>query len=365
MHTRLPFDLIGAVLLLSTFSYEPIERRLQSYFEDLWIKLEDQSLAASGRHASFIRSLAAAVGRVLDRLFGPTTVSWQAIAVSVLLALAAYDLNYGFGRPPSTTLRWQALAILALASLPLIHRRLVVITIGALLAVLAPMMVSAFRLVLSLSEGGKVLILDWLLWVGAILLSFASALFVLWCERRLIRWLSDGPSLVRAVTTVLGCIAAIGLVVVVPMLLSDVARPARRDVTQSQRASVAVGPSVTGWVRMDTVRFAQMMDGSVRVETKRQTLRGQGLTMQIRQPPLSRTLMDLAAMNVFTTLPLLLLLIGATSFAIHRVLWEIVLRPIYEVQRTGYRTAARAIGVACLLYGLGIADSLVGALLGH
>ncbi len=73
---RLPIALFGLLLLASTFSYEDFERRLQNYLEDAWIKLDDRNRAASGRHARAVGGFAAGTLRLLDRLFGPMTVSW-------------------------------------------------------------------------------------------------------------------------------------------------------------------------------------------------------------------------------------------------------------------------------------------------
>ncbi len=72
-------------------------------------------------------------------------------------------------------------------------------------------------------------------------------------------------------------------------------------------------------------------------------------------------------MNVFTVLPLLLLLLGAASFAAHRAVWWLVTRLSYRAQReqfftgAGYKRWARVVGLACLLYGLNVPDVLVQA----
>jgi hypothetical protein len=153
----------------------------------------------------------------------------------------------------------------------------------------------------------------------------------LWLERRLLRWLGDAPSVARAAATVLACAAAISVVFVGPILLGNLVAPAHN----------ADPPA-------------------------------QGLTMQMGQPPLPEALGDLAVMNLFTLLPLLLLFLGAASFAIHRFIWWIVLTLSYGAQKErfltgpGYKKWARAVGLACLLYGLRIIpDALVGTFAGH
>jgi len=308
--------LFGLLLLAFTFSYEDFERRLQNYLEDAWIKLDDRNRAASGRHARAVGGFAAGTLRLLDRLFGPMTVSWQSVAVSALLALAANYLSYTLGDRRGMV--WQALALMALAGGPLISPRLAFISVGALIALLGTVVASAAVSHTRLGDNPQWL----LLWFGSLPVSCASGLLVLRLERRVFKWLSVTPSLPRALATILACAGAICVVIVVPIFLGDLTRPAH-----------------------PTHRVG-----------------GAGLSMQMAQPEPMTALYDVAAMNVFTITPLLLVVVVAATFAIHRAFWEIAVRPLYALQRAGYRNAARSIGVACVLYGLRIVDSILAAL---
>jgi hypothetical protein len=85
--------LTGAIGLLfiygALFLYETEHRILQSRLEELWLRIDDLQSRAVRRHVAFLRVAALAASRFLDRLIGPSGVSFRVISVTACLSVAS------------------------------------------------------------------------------------------------------------------------------------------------------------------------------------------------------------------------------------------------------------------------------------
>ena len=84
----------GAGLLLlyaAFFLYEEEQQRVQSAIEDLWIRIDEQG-ATPDRAGAFFQAVAGIAVRVIDRIFGPSSLSLQSFAVSTNLIFISYTL---------------------------------------------------------------------------------------------------------------------------------------------------------------------------------------------------------------------------------------------------------------------------------
>jgi hypothetical protein len=87
-------SLLGGLLIYaSLFLYESDQKRLQNRLEELWIRIDDRSKGADSASKSFATEISLVVERVFDRVFGPTLVSWRAVAVSSCFGIASLDLS--------------------------------------------------------------------------------------------------------------------------------------------------------------------------------------------------------------------------------------------------------------------------------
>ena len=84
----------GAGLLLlyaAFFLYEDEQQRVQSTIEALWIRI-DELRTTSEKAAAFFQAVAGIGVRVIDRIFGPSSLSLQSFAVSSYLLTASSNL---------------------------------------------------------------------------------------------------------------------------------------------------------------------------------------------------------------------------------------------------------------------------------
>lgn len=87
--------LLGFFCLLSAIALYPNEEgKIQSRFEDFWIRVDDYQELALSRHTAFLQQVAGLETRFLDRVFGIRLFSPQAIGVSFacsFLTLGGYS----------------------------------------------------------------------------------------------------------------------------------------------------------------------------------------------------------------------------------------------------------------------------------
>jgi hypothetical protein len=93
--------LLGLFCLLTAIVLYPDEEgKIQSKFEDFWIRVDDYQQLALSRHAAFMRHVATVESRFLDHLFGHKLFSSRAVGVSISLSLAtlSISMSYDSGR---------------------------------------------------------------------------------------------------------------------------------------------------------------------------------------------------------------------------------------------------------------------------
>jgi hypothetical protein len=82
--------LLGVFCVLSAIVLYPSEEgKIQSKFEDFWIRVDDFQNLALSRHAAFMAGVAKLEKRFLDRVFGSKLITWHSMLVSFLLSLAS------------------------------------------------------------------------------------------------------------------------------------------------------------------------------------------------------------------------------------------------------------------------------------
>lgn len=86
--------LLGVFCVLTAIMVYPGEEgKIQSKFEDFWIRVDDYKKLALSRHAAFMTQVAQLETRFLDRVFGHKLFSFQSVGVSACLSLAAMFLS--------------------------------------------------------------------------------------------------------------------------------------------------------------------------------------------------------------------------------------------------------------------------------
>jgi hypothetical protein len=86
--------LIGVFCVLSAILlYPDQEGKIQSKFEDFWVRVDDFKNLALTRHAAFMTQVAKLETRLLDALFGHKLVSVRSIAVSICCSITSWYLT--------------------------------------------------------------------------------------------------------------------------------------------------------------------------------------------------------------------------------------------------------------------------------
>jgi|SRR6267142_526169 len=87
--------LLGLFCVLSAIVLYPGEEgRIQSKFEDFWVRVDDYQKLALSRNAAFMTQVAKLQTRFLDRVFGAKLISAQALAVSFCCSVATFSLLF-------------------------------------------------------------------------------------------------------------------------------------------------------------------------------------------------------------------------------------------------------------------------------
>jgi hypothetical protein len=85
--------LLGVFCVLTAIVLYPDEEgRIQSKFEDFWIRVDDFKNSALTRHAAFLTQVAKLETQFLNRLFGHKLISSQSIGVSFSLSLLTFSI---------------------------------------------------------------------------------------------------------------------------------------------------------------------------------------------------------------------------------------------------------------------------------
>src|SRR5580692_537014 len=87
--------LLGVFCVLTAIVLYPDEEgKIQSKFEDFWVRVDDIQNVALSRHAVFMTQVAKLESRFLDSAFGEKLVSMQAFAVSCCCTMIIF-FEYG------------------------------------------------------------------------------------------------------------------------------------------------------------------------------------------------------------------------------------------------------------------------------
>lgn len=90
---RLFLALLGLFCILAAIALYPNEEgKIQSKFEDFWVKADDYQRLALSRHAAFMTQVAKLESAFLDRVFGPKLFSARSIVVSCWSSTVSFVL---------------------------------------------------------------------------------------------------------------------------------------------------------------------------------------------------------------------------------------------------------------------------------
>jgi hypothetical protein len=104
------FCVVSAIVL-----YPDEEGKIQSRFEDFWVRVDDFQNLALTRHAAFMTQVARLETRFLDRVFGRKLFSAQAIIVSCCCSLALISL-FNIRHGPFDITWWKVVFVTSMAT---------------------------------------------------------------------------------------------------------------------------------------------------------------------------------------------------------------------------------------------------------
>ena len=83
-------------VLTATMLYPGEEGKIQSTFEDSWVRVDDYQKRALSKHAAFMTEVAKLESRFIDRVFGEGPFSVRAIGVAYVAALGSIAAWLGY-----------------------------------------------------------------------------------------------------------------------------------------------------------------------------------------------------------------------------------------------------------------------------
>lgn len=204
------FCIVTAIML-----YPNEEGKLQSTFEDFWIRVDDYQRLALSKHAAFMTQVANFETRLLDRVFGTRLFSWRAIGVSLassILAVAGiffYVSVFEMLGPYTPPLFFSAFtflfAMLVLVPSVCVRSKRIVGTIVVcvfllLAAIPLELLSETYRDIMDSSSG----VIDFELIFPMIpVIGFICDVLFIATTRRLLRWAQESTSSVEVVLIVL------------------------------------------------------------------------------------------------------------------------------------------------------------------
>jgi hypothetical protein len=258
------FCVLTAVVL-----YPDEEGKIQSKFEDFWIKVDDYQQLALSRHAAFMQELAQLETRILDGFFGRALWSDKALFVSLFISVASVMAGTLFilhfrGFPFSSWLFYLFLGSLVVAiAISLLYKP------GSKFGYLA---IVVGLLCLSFFDSKVTVLSARDLNVARLVGTICDIAFI-WLTRRLVKWAGD----MQSIATILGLIIFNLLIAV-----------------------CWVGPGIL-------------------LVTKRTSLSGD----------LSRALAIISLSNIFDALLALLFVFLSVLLLVHRAVWPLLTRTLF------------------------------------
>jgi len=293
---------------VAVFVYEDKEKRIQSVLETLWLKVHFLQEQALSIHTAFMRVVAGVLTKIFDRIFGDKLFSLRSVAVSLCYAVAAfaftfflfswgYEGNAEAMRDFFTAFLYGAV----LGTIPIFLRKSkwVKAWLGFLLLYVAYDIIGPFLLmsvvILSLVKDAGLALFPWII-IGGLLFSFSFFILFVGITRYLARRVAQSESFLRiAFFTALNCIPLLLLLVTWVLFLFYLGHAG--PVTRSGNASI---------------------DWST------------GTTMVLLIGVFSALMTNF----VFVCSTTLFMLLVATMLA-HRIIWPLLARPTYALQRLG------------------------------
>ena len=290
------------VVCLASLTYEDEEGRFQNKLEDWWITLDERRAASLSWAASFIQAVARLTGSCLDRLFSKRLFSLRAVAVSIILSVASFYLTISI------------IIATHIVSLAKVHN-----PPSAISALVSFLQFSAFAMIPALSESP---LLPWKSWLPKLLRFYWWALFA-WVALQNSAFLlhlfvsaSNGPKVGARVTSFLLLVFGISL-------LFDISYIA-----------------FTRWILRrvsNTDRLTRIMLAIIFQVTSLAIILVCPFYLGVKLVPYSQVLAIAMivsyAFNSIDVIAALAALMIAMLMLMHRLIWPLIQRPIYAIQR--------------------------------
>jgi len=311
-----PFEaLLGLFCVLTAIVLYPNEEgKIQSKFEDFWIRIDDYQQLALSKHAAFMTQVAKLETRFLDRVFGDKLFSIRAVALSLacsITSLAVVGLlqrHEAFGRKTYDFFNLRqsfgllCLGIYGLGVMSLPRRRRILLMVALFLALAVP---------------------GWILIIG----STPSGRTI----QSPIQFRVESYFVYSLILSVLG-----GLGFVCDVFFIAITRKVLRKVSETSRSSTIVV------LVLLNVLLAALLVGPYFID-------------RLNLIPANRVHLQwsplVALTNMFDAALALLFALLAALLLIHRAVWPLLTRTLFRMQdigTKGRRAILTSIGVALL-----------------
>jgi hypothetical protein len=321
--------LVAALLLyVAAFLREDEEGALQNRLERLWLVIDDLSRGAISRHTAFLQQTAGAALRALDCLLGKRLLSFQSAGVSACLSMASISLAAvtadAIFHLQSPYAKWVGFVLYISAgyaptTVMLSHSHRVVLGVVLVVAACCPLFTSRLRSVPSVMAVTMfVVATSYYIADSGESIALADALFF-------------------ALALVCGIAADLLFVTFVRATLAFVQKATAVRITITVVAHAVVATFLTiglialhGWhVEIDfNVPYVESYYVSWR-----------------------RLAAMVASSDLFVLPVAMLFVFVAITLLLHRLLWPVLSRPLYSVQRYGIFAHRRVLAAAALLLG--------------
>ncbi len=321
--------LLGAFCVLTAIVLYPNEEgKIQSKFEDFWIRVDDYQHLALSKHAAFMTQVAKLETRFLDRMFGHKLISSRAFGVSFSCSLAAVSIfiivsTHQTDQNSSVKFASSCLiASIVLGGACIFLRRLLVLT--PLLAIALLLVVSS----LIEYRRGSMASVGVLAFAVVVLGGFVCDIAFLLLTRRLTRLAGEMTSSLRVILVV-----AINLFLAI-FLISPY---------------LAVERPFIGWPTIpESVSQTPDSDNSPNSELEYPVRSGDGF--------LDNSLLFLISLtNMFDAALALLFVLLALLLLVHRLFWPLLTRTLFrmtDIGTKGRRAILTTVGFALIAAGI-------------
>ncbi|MGD0628422.1 MAG: hypothetical protein ABR987_03675 [Terracidiphilus sp.] len=312
------------VLCFSSLTYEDEEGRIQNKLEDLWIMLDEKRTASLSWTGTFIKAVVTLAGKAVDRVFGRRLFSPRSVAVSAVLSVA----SIGFTASILTLLSFRPLAKLYNPTNSL-HSFIFFLRVGA------------FGLVPALSESPSLPWKPWfpkimrtIWWISIISAIFGITDFLVFVYLHSPEGHKWGPLFASSLFLIfaLSIFCDVSYIAFLRWML--------RRISKSERAGELLLAIALLFLALVTIVVVPVY---------------LGFRLAPFAGPIAFAIGFSFAVNSLDVLAILAVLALATFLLLHRLMWPILQRPLYAVQRvaiTGRKGWLWSVGVLFVTYGL-------------